>query len=81
MKMSDSLPRKAAALTGLVLGSVLLLTGCEQEGPAERAGKAIDDSTEQAGEYMEEQRDEASQNLQDSPDRQYIEGADDSFRD
>ena len=30
------------------------LTGCEQEGPAERAGEAIDDATESAGEAIED---------------------------
>lgn len=38
----------------LVLGIALAgLAGCEQEGPAERAGKAIDNAAEQAGEKIE----------------------------
>lgn len=35
----------------LVLG--FALAACEQEGPAERAGKAIDNAAEQAGEKIE----------------------------
>jgi len=31
----------------------LALGGCEQEGPAERAGEQVDEATEQAGEAME----------------------------
>lgn len=56
MKMSDTLLRKAVISAAAVLGSALLLAGCEQEGPAERAGRAVDDSTERASEYMERER-------------------------
>lgn len=56
MKMNDRLLRKAVISTAAMLGSVLLLAGCEQEGPAERAGRTIDDSAERAGERMEQER-------------------------
>lgn len=38
----------------LLLLSVGALYGCEQEGPAERAGKKIDHAVEKAGEKIEE---------------------------
>ena len=34
--------KKLGLLTALVLGSVVSLTGCEQKGPAEKAGENID---------------------------------------
>ncbi|WP_447968133.1 hypothetical protein [Nitrospira sp. M1] len=33
---------------------VPFMTGCEQQGPAERAGEAVDEATEEAGEKLEE---------------------------
>jgi hypothetical protein len=44
--------RKLALALALCLGT-LGLAACEQEGPAERAGEAVDDATENAGEAME----------------------------
>jgi len=41
----------SAIAAALVLG--ITLAGCEQEGPVERAGKAIDNAAEQAGEKIE----------------------------
>lgn len=81
MTMSDSLSHKATALVGVVLGSAILLAGCEQQGPAERAGRAMDESAERAEQYMNEERDDASQSLQNSQERQFIEGENDSLRD
>ena len=34
--------------------SLMTLAGCEQEGPAEKAGKEIDRAVEDAGEAMED---------------------------
>jgi len=34
-------------------GTLLTLTGCEQQGPAETAGEKIDNAMESAGEKME----------------------------
>ncbi len=42
--------------------SLFVLTGCEQEGPAERAGENVDESVERAGESIER----AGENVQDS---------------
>lgn len=44
------------------LGSLFFMMGCEQEGPAEKAGKSVDESTEKAGEQLEQ----AGENIQDS---------------
>ncbi len=43
-------------------GSLFFVVGCEQEGPAERAGERVDESMEKAGEKMEQ----AGENIQDS---------------
>ncbi len=44
------------------LGSLFFIMGCEQEGPAEKAGKSVDQTTEKAGEQLER----AGENIQDS---------------
>lgn len=44
------------------LGSLFFMMGCEQEGPAEKAGKSVDETTEKA----EEQLEQAGENIQDS---------------
>lgn len=48
----------AACIAGLVA-----VAGCEQEGPAEKAGKEIDQTVEKAGEKAEETRDEIEEEL------------------
>lgn len=47
-----------AAAAALALGLCLGLAGCQEEGPAEKAGKDIDQAVEQAGEKLEEATDE-----------------------
>lgn len=43
-----------ACSTGLVLLALgLALSGCEREGPAERAGKNVDQAAKQAGDNIE----------------------------
>lgn len=44
------------------LGSLFFMMGCDQEGPAEKAGKSVDETTEKAGEQLEQ----AGENIQDS---------------
>ena len=41
---------------GVLLAGLFLagLSGCEREGPAERAGKAIDEAVEDTGEALED---------------------------
>lgn len=42
----------------LLAMSVSVLTGCEDQGPAEEAGENIDEAMEEAGDEMEEAADE-----------------------
>lgn len=44
------------------MGSLFGVVGCEQEGPAERAGEKVDESMEETGEKIEQ----AGENIQDS---------------
>lgn len=53
---------KRILLFACFAGSLFLAVGCEQEGPAERAGEKVDESMERAGEKMEQ----AGENIQDS---------------
>ena len=53
----------------IVLGSALVFLGigalgCEQEGPAERAGEKIDEAAEQVGEKAEELKEETGEKLE-----------------
>jgi hyperosmotically inducible protein len=57
----------------LILVFALGSVGCEQEGPAERAGEAIDRTAEQAAERMEEAKEAASANAEKA--RVYIDDA------
>ena len=53
---------KRILLVACLSGSLFGALGCEQEGPAERAGERVDESMEKAGEKMEQ----AGENIQDS---------------
>lgn len=53
---------KTIMLMSCFLGSLFFMMGCEQEGPAEKAGKSVDETTEKAGEQLER----AGENIQDS---------------
>ncbi len=50
----------------LALGSVLFVTGCQDQGPAEEAGEAIDDAMEDAGEAMEDAEDDLEDTFDDN---------------
>lgn len=54
-------PRITSALFALLfaLGGGAVLTGCEDQGPAEEAGEEIDDAVEEAGEKIDEAAEEA----------------------
>ena len=52
------------ACMAALLGAGLALAGCEEEGPAERAGKSLDNAAEQAGESIER----AGENIQEKAD-------------
>jgi hyperosmotically inducible periplasmic protein len=55
-----NLSYKAILMSAVVLGFALGSVGCEQEGPAERAGQSIDRTAEKAGDTMEEAKEAAS---------------------
>lgn len=56
--MKATTSHRFAAVTAMMLGATLALAGCQQEGPAERAGKSIDETQEETGEYYERQQDQ-----------------------
>jgi hypothetical protein len=61
-----------SSVTGriFVMGSALLLAlgavGCRDEGPAERAGRAIDEAVDDAGNQMDEAMDHAKDTMDDA---------------
>lgn len=55
--------RRLSLATALLAG--VFLVACEREGPAERAGKQIDESLEQAGKKVEQ----AGEAIRDKADR------------
>lgn len=46
-----------ALLLTFVVGSLGMVSACEQQGPAEEAGEQIDESIEEAGDEIEEATD------------------------
>jgi predicted small secreted protein len=52
-----------SAIAALVAAFAFTLAACEQEGPAERAGKTLDNAVEQAGEKIENAGDKAKDAL------------------
>lgn len=61
-------PMHTLLLAGIAATS-LTLAACEKEGPAERAGKAIDQSAEQIGEKVENAADKAGEALERAGDK------------
>lgn len=53
-----------AVVLALMAGSVAVLPGCRREGPAERAGRGIDEAVEDIGEGIEE----AGESIRDAAD-------------
>jgi hypothetical protein len=41
------------SLAALTMGTLMALTGCQKEGPAERAGKQVDKAVDSAGRQIE----------------------------
>jgi outer membrane lipoprotein-sorting protein len=66
MNKPRGLATQLVALTLLVL--ILLLSGCEQDGPVESAGEEIDESIEAAGDEVEEAADEVEESIDDAED-------------
>ncbi|ABB37117.1 hypothetical protein Dde_0316 [Oleidesulfovibrio alaskensis G20] len=52
------------AAVACVMLFALGLAGCSEEGPAEKAGKKIDQAVEQAGEQMQDLKDKAKKALE-----------------
>ena len=50
--------RSICLILALFLTGGWTLTGCEQEGPAERAGERMDEAVEEAGDAVEEAADD-----------------------
>ncbi|BEQ13870.1 hypothetical protein [Desulfoferula mesophila] len=48
----------------LILGGSLIMLGCEQEGPAEKAAKRIGKAVEKAGEKVEEATDKMGDTME-----------------
>jgi hyperosmotically inducible protein len=61
-------PMQTLLLAGVV-GLSMSMTACEKEGPAERAGKAIDQSAEQVGDKIENATDKAGDALERAGDK------------
>lgn len=59
--------RISAALFALLfaLGGGAVLTGCEEKGPAEKAGEEIDEAVEDAGDAIEDAADEVEEETDD----------------
>jgi len=68
--MKNRSPKITSALFALLfaLGGGAVLTGCEQQGPAEEAGEEIDEAVEDAGEEIDEAAEEAGDAVEDAAD-------------
>lgn len=53
----------------MALLGVLALGGCQQEGPAEKAGKKIDKAVEKTGEKIEEATDKMGKTMEKAGDK------------
>jgi hyperosmotically inducible periplasmic protein len=53
-------------LAVFLLVAVFGLSACKQEGPAERAGKKVDQTVEQTGEKIDEARDAAGKKIEEA---------------
>jgi len=58
--MTKTTKRVAALLASIAM--LVAVTGCQKEGPAERAGKEVDKTVEKAGQQLEK----AGQSIQDA---------------
>ena len=59
------LPLTTVPLAALAMTASLVLTGCDEQGPAETAGEKIDNAVESAGEMAEE----AGDKVEDATDK------------
>lgn len=73
LKITESknrIPRITSALFALLfaLGGGAVLTGCEDQGPAEEAGEEIDEAVEDAEEELDEAAEEAGDAVEEAAD-------------
>lgn len=66
----DRSPKITSAMLALLfaLGGGAVLSGCEDQGPAEEAGEEIDAAVEEAGEEIDEAAEEAGDAVEDAAD-------------
>jgi predicted small secreted protein len=57
---------KTLGLAAIVAAFSLTLAACEQEGPAERAGKAVDNAVDTAGDKIEDAGDKVKDAVDDA---------------
>ncbi len=55
-------------LGAVCIAFVISIAGCEQEGPAEKAGKEIDQAAEKAGDELEEAGEDIEESMEDDDD-------------
>lgn len=58
--------RTRTLTTAALVALALTLAACEREGPAERAGKAVDNAVSKAGETLDDARDKAKDAIDDA---------------
>ncbi len=61
--------KKMIVLIGFLAFLGIGTLGCEQEGPAERAGKKVDEAVEKAQEKMEEAGDKAGELMEEGEEK------------
>lgn len=64
MKFELSLTRFSMAAAAAVLAATLM--GCEQEGPAEKTGEAVDEAVQDAGDSAENAADTAGDKMEEA---------------
>ena len=55
-------------LLAIVFGAAVVITGCDDQGPAEEAGEKVDETVEDAGEALEDAGEEAEDAAEDLED-------------
>lgn len=54
-------------LVAMTMGTLVLsMTGCDTEGPAERAGREMDEAAQKAGQQIEEAREKIQEAVKDA---------------
>lgn len=64
-----SLLKKLIVLVSFLAFLGIGALGCEQKGPAERAGEKIDEAAEQAGEKAEELKEKSGEKLEEAGEK------------